>query len=359
MTAASNTERPAPVRIGDHDVGPGHPAYIVAELSGNHNGSLQRALDTVKAAADSGADAIKLQTYTADTMTIKSSEPAFVLQGDGPWSGRTLYDLYEEAHTPWEWHEPLFEEAERRGIDIFSTPFDETAVDFLNKLGVPAIKVASFEMTDDPLLRKIASAGKPVVVSTGMASLEEITHAQTVLNAAGASELVFLRCTSSYPAPDNGMRLASIPVLEATVRSPVGLSDHSMGPTAAVVAVTLGACLIEKHFTLSRADGGVDSHFSMEPQEFASMVTEVHRAEAMASESGFGLGVAEEGMVIYRRSLYVVQDVRAGERFTPQSVRSIRPGYGLPPRFFDLVLTARARRDIKAGTPLSWVDLFD
>jgi pseudaminic acid synthase len=359
VTRPTNSERPAPVQIGAHKVGPGHPAYIVAELSGNHNGSLQRALDTVKAAADSGADAIKLQTYTADTMTIRSSDPAFVLQGDGPWSGRTLHDLYQEAHTPWEWHEPLFKEANRCGIEIFSTPFDATAVDFLQKLGVPAIKVASFEMTDDPLLRAIAQTGKPVVVSTGMASLEEITHAQAVLNAAGSSDLVFLRCTSSYPAPDNGMRLASIPVLESTVRSPVGLSDHSMGATAAIVAVTLGACLIEKHLTLSRADGGVDSHFSAEPREFASMVNEVRRAEAMASESGFGLGVAEEGMVIYRRSLYVVRDVAAGERFTPETVRSIRPGYGLPPRFLDLVLTARARRDIAAGTPLSWVDILD
>jgi N-acetylneuraminate synthase len=349
--------RPAHVRIGSRSIGPGHPAYIIAELSGNHNGSRERALATVRAAAETGADAIKLQTYTADTMTIPSDDPSFVVPGDGPWGGRTLYALYEEAHTPWDWHPALFAEAARCGLDIFSTPFDPTAVDFLAELGVVAYKVASFEMTDDPLLRAIAAKNKPVIISTGMASLEEIAHAREVLTQAGAREIVFLKCTSSYPAPDDAMRLATIPLLGAVTGCPVGLSDHSTGTTAAVVAVALGACVIEKHFTLSRADGGVDSHFSLEPAEFSALVRDVRRAEAMIGTPAFGLGAAEEGNIAFRRSLYAVAPITAGERLSAENVRAIRPGFGLSPRYADILLGSRASRDIAPGTPLSWDDV--
>jgi pseudaminic acid synthase len=290
-------------------------------------------------------------------MTIRSNEPSFVVPGDGPWGGRTLYDLYEEAHTPWDWHAALFAEAAKCGLDIFSTPFDPTAVDFLEGLGVIAYKVASFEMTDDPLLRVVASKKQPVIISTGMASLEEIAHARDVLVQAGAREIVFLKCTSSYPAPDGAMRLATIPVLGLVTGCPVGLSDHSTGTAAAVVAVTLGACLIEKHFTLSRADGGIDSHFSLEPDEFSALVRDVRRAEAMIGTPAFGLGAAEEGNIVFRRSLYAVAPVAAGERLSPDNVRAIRPGFGLSPRYTDIVLGSRASRDIAPGTPLSWDDV--
>jgi N-acetylneuraminate synthase len=342
------------LRIAGRPIGPGHPAYLIAEMSGNHNGDIERAVAIVRAAAQSGADAVKLQTYTADTITIDSQRPEFVVGGEGPWAGRTLYDLYQEAHTPWAWHERLFAEAKALGVTIFSTPFDPTAVDFLKKLGAPAYKVASFELVDDPLLRKIAGTGKPVIMSTGMASLEETAHAVATLRAAGCTELALLRCTSSYPAPDDSMRLATIPLLAEAFDCPAGLSDHSTGHTAPVVAVTLGASIIEKHFTLSRAEGGVDSHFSLEPAEFAELVTNVRRAEAMRGEASFGPGVAEEGNVVFRRSLYVVQDVAKGEAFTEANVRSIRPGHGLSPRFFDIVLGKRASEPVPRGTPLSW-----
>jgi N-acetylneuraminate synthase len=357
MTAGRAASDTPVARIVNRPVGRSLPTYLVAELSGNHNGSLDRALETVRAAERSGADAIKLQTYTADTMTLRSSDPMFVVGGEGPWAGKTLYDLYEEAHTPWEWHKPLFKEAKKIGIDIFSTPFDRTAVDFLDSLGVPAYKIASFELTDDSLLAAVAGKGKPVIVSTGMASLEEITHAKQVLVESGAREIIFLHCTSAYPAPDESMGLATIPELERVTGCPVGLSDHSVGTTAPVVAVTLGACLIEKHFTLSRADGGVDSHFSLEPAEFAEMAKDVRRAEAMRGAASFGVGLAEEGNVVFRRSLFVVRDVKAGESFSDQNIRAIRPGYGLSPRHLATALKSRARSDIRAGTPLAWEHL--
>lgn len=346
-----------PIRIGRRMLGIGHPAYIVAELSGNHNGSLDRALATIRAAAATGADAIKLQTYTADTMTIRSSDPSFKVPGGGPWGGRELYSLYEEAHTPWDWHPALFAEAAKHGLDIFSTPFDATAVEFLEGLGVPAYKIASFEMTDDPLLRFVASKGKPVVISTGMANLEEIAHARDTLVKSGATEIIFLKCTSSYPAPDESMRLSTIPLLATVTGCPVGLSDHSMGTAAAIVAVSFGACLIEKHFTLSRADGGVDSHFSLEPNEFSALVQGVRSAEAMIGTPAFGLGAAEEGNIAFRRSMYAVAAIAAGERLTEKNVRAIRPGFGLSPRYADILLGARASRAIPAGTPLSWEDI--
>jgi N-acetylneuraminate synthase len=342
------------ITIGDRRVGAGSPAYIVAELSGNHNGDLGRAVETIHAAADAGADALKLQTYTADTLTINCNRPDFIVGGTGPWAGMSLYELYRVAHTPWEWHRQLFEVAESRGLQIFSTPFDVTAVQFLTDLGAPAFKIASFELVDDALLRAIAATGKPVIASTGMSSLEEIAHAVAVLREAGAGELLMLQCTSSYPAPDGAMHLATLERLAEVTECPVGLSDHSLGSTAAVVAVTLGACFIEKHFTMSRADGGVDSHFSLEPAEFRGLVADVRRAEAMRGVATFGPGVSEEGSAVFRRSLYIVEDVRAGAPLTAQNVRSIRPGFGLAPRYLDTVLGRRAVHDIARGTALSW-----
>ena len=349
---------PDPIHIGSHLVGPGHATYLVAELSANHNGELGRAVETIHAAAEAGADAVKFQTYTADTITIRSNRPEFIVGGTGPWAGRTLYDLYHEAHTPWDWHPKLFEEARARGIDAFSTPFDPTAVALLQRLGAPAFKVASFELVDDGLLQAVAATGKAVVLSTGMATAEEILHAVGVLRAAGCRELLLLRCTSSYPAPDDAMQLSTIPRLQTLAGCPVGLSDHSLGTTAPVVAVTLGASLIEKHFTLSRKGGGVDSHFSLEPAEFRSLVMEVRRAEAMVGHPAFGPGVTEEGNVVFRRSLYVVADIPPGGEFSSRNVRSIRPGFGLSPRYLELVLGRRTSRAIARGTPLSWDLVF-
>lgn len=346
------------ILINRTPVGPGHPAYLVAELSGNHNRDLGRALELIHAAAEAGANAVKLQTYTADTITIRCDRPEFTITTDGPWRGRTLHDLYDEAHTPWSWHSRLFEEARTRGLDIFSSPFDPTAVDLLESLETPAYKIASFELVDDALLRKVGGTGKPVILSTGMASLEEIVHAIGVLRAAGCGGVIVLRCTSSYPAPDETMNLATVPLLAQVTGCPVGLSDHSRGTVAPVVAVTLGACLVEKHLTLRRSDGGVDSGFSLEPEEFRALVSGVRQAEAMVGEATFGPGVAEEGNAALRRSLYVVQDVPEGGVFTEQNIRSIRPGFGLAPRYLDMILGRRAVRPIGRGTPMKWELLF-
>ncbi|MFN0181428.1 MAG: pseudaminic acid synthase [Gemmatimonadales bacterium] len=342
------------VTIGRHRLATDAPCFVVAELSGNHNGDLGRAVATVEAAAEAGAHAIKLQTYTPDTITLDCDGPEFRVAGNGPWGGRRLWDLYREAHTPWDWHPRLFEVARACGLEVFSTPFDGTAVAFLESLGAPAYKIASFELVDDGLLRQVAATGKPVVVSTGMASLEEISHAVAVLERAGVTELVLLRCTSSYPAPDDDMHLRTIPLLAELTGHPVGLSDHSIGVVAPVVAVSLGARMIEKHLTLDRAAGGVDSHFSLEPAEFRALVTAVARAELMLGAPTFGPGVAEEGSVAFRRSLYLAEDVRAGDRLTERNVRSVRPGHGLPPRFADLVIGKAARRDARRGTPVTW-----
>jgi len=342
------------VRINQTDIGTGCPTYIVAELSANHNGSLDRALATIRAAAEAGVNAIKLQTYTPDTLTINCSSPEFLVQGDGPWAGRSLYDLYQEAHTPWEWHPRLFGEARACGLDVFSTPFDSAAVELLQGLGAPAYKIASFELVDDELLRLVAGTGKPVILSTGMASLSEIMHAMDVLREAGCDQRVLLRCSSSYPAPDESLHLATLRVLETTFHCPVGLSDHSLGTTAPVVAVTMGASMIEKHLTLSRQDGGVDSHFSLEPVEFRALVHDIRRAEVMIGEARFGPGAAEEGNVAFRRSIYVVRDIRAGEPFTADNVRSIRPGFGLSPRLLPQIMGKRAARAAPRGTALSW-----
>ncbi len=342
------------IAIAGRPIGTGMPAYLVAELSANHNGDLGRAIETIHAAAESGADAIKIQTYTADTLTIDSDRPEFIVPGGPPWGGRTLHDLYREAHTPYEWHGKLFDTARDLGLTLFSTPFDDTAIKLLEGLGAPAYKIASFELVDDALLRAVAKTGKPVVVSTGMASLEDIGHALGVLREAGLDQVLVLRCTSAYPAPDGAMDLSTIPALARATGCPVGLSDHSMGTTASIVAVTLGACLIEKHFTLRRADGGVDSHFSLEPSEFQQLVTEVRRAEQMIGRPRFGPGLAEEGSIVFRRSLYVIKDIRRGERLTSDNVRSIRPGYGLAPRHLEVLLNRTAVRDARRGTPVTW-----
>lgn len=343
------------VDIGARRVGAGHPCYVIAEMSGNHNGNLDRALETIRAAADAGADAVKLQTYTPDTMTLDIDRDEFVVPGGGPWGGRSLYDLYQEAHTPWEWHPVLFDAGRKAGIEVLSTPFDATAVDLLESLEAPAYKVASFELVDDALLERVAATGKPIILSTGMASLEEIAHAVEALRTGGADQLVVLRCTSAYPASDSEMNLSTIETLRHTFGCPVGLSDHSTGIVAPLVAMSLGACVIEKHFTLSRADGGVDSHFSVEPSEFRQMVSEIRRAEQMLGSVGaFGPGLEEEQTTIFRRSLYVVADLDSGSILTPDNVRSIRPGFGLPPKYLKVVMGKRVQYAVERGTPLTW-----
>lgn len=341
--------------IGERRVGPCERPYLIAEMSGNHNQSLDRALEIVDAAARSGADAVKLQTYTAETMTLDLRAPGFVIDDPSSlWHGRQLYELYEEAHTPWEWHAPIMARAAGHGMHCFSTPFDFTAVDFLEELGVPAYKIASFEMTDIPLIQKVAATGKPMIVSTGMASVAEIGEAAIAAQRGGAGGLVLLKCTSTYPATPENSNLATIPNLATTFGVSVGLSDHTMGSGVAVAAVALGACLIEKHFTLSRADGGVDSTFSMEPDEFRLMREEVDRAWQSIGRVAYGGTRAEEGSRQFRRSLYIARDVAAGDVLTADNLRTVRPGFGLPPKFLEALLGKRVARDAKAGTPVDW-----
>jgi pseudaminic acid synthase len=341
------------IRIGGRRVGPGEPAYLVAELSANHNHSIGRAIETIRAAKAAGADAIKLQTYTADTLTIDCDAEPFRVRGT-LWDGRTLYDLYSEAFTPWEWHPRLRDVAAEEGLDFFSTPFDDTAVDFLEELGVVAHKVASFESVDLPLLRKVASTGKPLIVSTGMATLAEVDEAVRTIRGAGGVQLALLKCTSAYPCAPETMDLRTIPHLSAAFEVPVGLSDHSMEAVVPAVAVTLGACLVEKHFTLERAAGGPDSAFSLEPHEFRAMVDAVRVAERAIGRVRYGTTPAEEGSRAFRRSLFVVRDVRAGESFTSANVRSIRPGSGLHTRHLEQVIGRVAARDVARGTPMEW-----
>lgn len=341
--------------IGGRAVGPDHRPYVIAEMSGNHNRSLERALAIVDAAADAGADAIKLQTYTADTMTLDVDMPGFVIEQPGSlWAGRRLHDLYDEAHTPWDWHAPLMARARERGLHCFSTPFDDTAVDFLESLDVPAYKIASFECTDLPLIRKVAATGKPMIVSTGMATLAEIDETVRTARAAGCRDLVLLKCTSTYPATPENSNLRSIPVMREAFGCDVGLSDHTMGCGAAVAAVALGAVLVEKHFTLSRAEGGVDSAFSLEPAELAQLRTETERAWQAMGSARFGASVAEQGSLQFRRSVYIVQDMKAGEVLTRAHLRAIRPGFGLPPRELEALIGCTVLRDVPRGTPTSW-----
>ncbi len=329
--------------------------FIIAEMSGNHNQSLDRALQIVKAAADAGAHAIKLQTYTANTMTLNMEEGAFkITDPNSLWYGRNLYELYEEAHTPWEWHKEIFDFAHSLGLMAFSTPFDETAVDFLESLGVKAYKIASFENTDEPLLIKVAQTGKPVIMSTGAATLSDIDFAVHTLRAHGCSDLTLLKCTSTYPASPENTNLLTIPHLRELFDCNVGLSDHTMGIGVSVASVALGATIIEKHFTLSRADGGVDSAFSIEPAELKSLVIECERAYLALGKVSYGVHKAEEKSLIYKRSIYVAKDIQKGEAFTLNNLRVVRPGDGLPSKFLKNIIGKPARNDIKSGTPLSW-----
>lgn len=346
------------IAIAGRKIGPDDRPYLIAEMSGNHNQSLDRALEIVDAAAASGADAIKLQTYTADTMTLDVSLPGFVITDEKSlWRGRQLYDLYKEAHTPWEWHKPIMERAASHGIHCFSTPFDDTAVDFLESIGVPAYKIASFECTDLPLIRKVAATGKPMIISTGMASLSEIDDAVRTARTGGCKDIVLLKCTSTYPATPENTHIRTIPHMRESFGCAVGLSDHTMGCGAAVAAVALGACLIEKHFTLARADGGVDSTFSLEPAEFRALRTETERAWQSLGIIRYGTQAAEQGSRAFRRSLYISADVNAGDVLNASNVRIIRPGFGLEPKYYDTVIGMTARRAAKRGTPVTW-DLF-
>jgi pseudaminic acid synthase len=343
------------MKIAEREVGRGAKPYLIAEMSGNHNQSLERALAIVDAAARSGADAIKLQTYTAETMTLDVSAPGFVIDEPGSlWAGRQLFDLYREAHTPWDWHRPIMERAAAHGMHCFSTPFDETAVDFLQNLGVPAFKIASFENTDLPLIRKVAATGKPMIVSTGTANLAEIDEAVRAAREAGCRDLVLLKCTSTYPASPENSNVLTIPHLRAMHGCEVGLSDHTMGVGAAIAAVAHGASVIEKHFTLRRADGGVDSTFSLEPEEFATLAVETERAWQALGTVSYGATAAEKKSLQFRRSIYIAEDMRAGDALTRQNMRCVRPGLGLPPKYFDTLLGRRVNADLKKGTPVDW-----
>ena len=341
-------------QINDRPIGPGRPVYVVAEISANHNHDFEKAVNIVKAAKEAGADAIKLQTYTADTITIDARQDHFRVGGGTLWDGKTLYDLYREAYTPWEWQPKLKRVANDLGMDLFASAFDATSVDFLDQIGVPAHKVTSFELVDIPLIQKMAATGKPLILSTGMATAEEIEEAVVAARKAGARQIALLKCTSSYPAKPEAMNLRTIPELMRRFEVPVGLSDHTMDVAAPVVAVALGACIIEKHLTLSRNTPGPDSAFSLEPAEFKAMVHAVRTAEKALGEVHFGLGASEEKSRAFRRSLFVTADVRQGEAFTDRNVRSIRPGHGLHTRHLPEVLGRRATRDIERGTPLSW-----
>jgi N-acetylneuraminate synthase len=345
----------AVIDIGGRPVGRGVRPFVIAEMSGNHNQSLERALAIVDAAADAGAHALKLQTYSPDTMTIDLDEREFhIADPASPWSGTSLYRLYGDACTPWEWHAPLFERARSRGLVVFSTPFDDSAVEFLESLDVPCYKIASFENTDLPLIRRVAATGRPVIISTGMASEAELDDAVVAARGAGCRDLVLLKCTSTYPASPEHTNLATIPDLRARFECEVGLSDHTMGTSVAVAAVALGATVIEKHLTLARADGGVDSTFSLDPGEMAQLVTESERAWQALGRISYGPTPAEVPSLQFRRSLYVVQDVEAGALLTADNVRAIRPGLGLSPKFTDQVIGRRAAVAIARGTPLAW-----
>ncbi|MCX5847510.1 MAG: pseudaminic acid synthase [Deltaproteobacteria bacterium] len=342
------------ISIKEKSIGCGQPVYVIAEMSANHGGEFEQAVKIIHAAKEVGADAIKLQTYTPDTMTIDCEKVDFLVGKGTLWEGRNLYELYGEAFTPWDWQPELKRIAEGIGLHLFSTPFDSTAVDYLEKMDVPAHKVASFELVDIPLLQKIGSTKKPVIMSTGMANLTEIEEAVMTLRESGCTEIAILKCTSAYPAPAEEMNLRTIPHLSEAFGCPVGLSDHTLGIAVPVAAVSLGACIIEKHFTLSRSIPGPDSAFSLEPHEFGEMVKSIRIVEKALGTITYTPSAQEEKMRVYRRSLFVVNDMKAGERFTQDSVRSIRPGYGLHPKYLDIILGRKAARYIERGTPVSW-----
>lgn len=345
------------MRIADRPIGPGHPAYVIAEVSANHNGDLNAALKLVDVASTAGADAVKLQTYKPDTITLDSDGPEFRIQG-GLWDGRRLYDLYEEAHTPWDWHPALFEHARKTGITIFSSPFDTTAVDLLEDLGAPAYKIASFEAVDLPLIRYVAATGKPMIISTGMADAEEIAEAIEAARDGGCRELAILHCVSGYPAPAADYNLRTISDMIARFDLVTGLSDHTLDNTTAIAAVALGASIIEKHITLDRSAGGPDDSFSLEPAELAQLVAGTRTAWEALGRVDYGRKSSEMGNVIFRRSLYFVVDLPAGAVIGPEAVRSVRPGYGLAPKHLDQVLGRRITRAVCANTAVSW-DVLD
>jgi N-acetylneuraminate synthase len=342
------------LNIGGRRVGSGEPVYIIAEMSANHNQDFERAVKIVEAASEAGADAIKLQTYTPETLTIDSDRGQFLISGGTPWDGRTLYELYGAAFMPWEWHLKLKEVAQRLGLDLFSTAYDDTALEFLEDLNVPVHKVASFEMVDIPLIEKMARTGKPLIISTGMASVSEIEETVSAARAAGATQIALLKCTSAYPARPEEMNLLTIPDLASTFEVQVGLSDHTLGVAVPVASVALGGCIIEKHFTISRDVPGPDSGFSLEPAEFKAMVDAVRTVEKALGKVHYGGSEREVTSRKFRRSLFVVQDMKAGEEFSAQNVRSIRPGDGLPPKYLRDVIGRRTTVPVSKGTPLSW-----
>ena len=341
------------IKIADKFIGASHQPFVIAEMSGNHNQSLERALEIVEAAAKTGAHALKIQTYTPDTMTLDLDEREFhISDPKSLWAGTSLYKLYGEAYTPWEWHKPIFDRARELGMIAFSTPFDDTSVDFLESLDVPCYKIASFENTDLPLIRRVAATGKPLIISTGMASIAELDDTVKAARGAGCKDLILLKCTSTYPATASNTNIVTIPHMRELFGCEVGLSDHTLGIGVSVVSVALGASVIEKHFTLNRADGGVDSTFSMEPAEMAQLVQEVERAWQAMGQISYGATEAEKKSLVFRRSLYVVKDIKAGELLTNENVRAIRPGLGLPPKYLDHVLGRRVNKDLVRGTPL-------
>lgn len=350
---------PSPIVLGGRKIGAGNPPFIVAEMSGNHNQSLQRALEIVDAAARAGAHALKIQTYTADTMTLDLEDGDFFISDPHSlWQGKSLHQLYQEAYTPWDWHKPIFERCHEHGMLGFSTPFDATAVDFLESLDAPCYKIASFENIDIPLIRKVAATGKPMIISTGMATERELEESVTAARDAGCRDLILLKCTSTYPASPENTNIRTIPDLRERFRCHAGLSDHTLGIGVAVASVALGAVLIEKHFTLRRTDGGVDSTFSLEPEELGLLVSESERAWQALGSVSYGPTAAETESLLFRRSLYVVEDMMEGDTFTVKNLRAIRPGHGLPPKHLDAFLGKKIRKPARRGTPLSW-DLIE
>jgi pseudaminic acid synthase len=343
------------MRIADRFIGLNHPPFVISEMSGNHNQSLELALKIVEVAAKTGVHALKIQTYTPDTMTLDLNEREFYIsEPNSLWTGNSLYKLYGQAHTPWEWHKPIFERARELGIVPFSTPFDDTSVDLLEGLEVPCYKIASFENTDLPLIRRVAATGKPVLISTGMASIAELDEAVRAAREAGCKDLVLLKCTSTYPAMADNTNILTIPHMREMFDCEVGLSDHTLGVGVSVASIALGATVIEKHFTLNRTDGGVDSTFSMEPTEMAQLVLETKRAWQALGKVNYGATEAEKKSIVFRRSLYVVQDLKSGDVLSAENVRAIRPGLGLPIKHLDQVLGRTVKRDIKRGTGLTW-----
>ena len=343
------------ITIVGKKIGLNHPPFVIAEMSGNHNQSLERALEIVGAAAKTGAHALKIQTYTPDTMTLDLDEREFhISDPKSLWAGTSLYKLYGEAYTPWEWHKPIFDRAKELGMIAFSTPFDDTSVDFLESLDVPCYKIASFENTDLPLIRRVAATGKPLIISTGMASIAELDETVKAAREAGCKDLILLKCTSTYPATASNTNILTIPHMRELFDCDVGLSDHTMGVGVSVASVVLGATVIEKHFTLNRADGGVDSSFSMEPAEMAQLVLETERAWQAMGHVNYGATEAEKKSIVFRRSLYIVKDMKAGDVLTNENVRAIRPGLGLATKYLDIVLGKSVREDIKRGTAFSW-----